>query len=899
MAATGALPSILQTKLFRPPLIEDYVPRPQLRERLEQVGRCPLTLVCAPAGYGKSVLMSAWLEQCGCHGAWLSVDENDNDLAFFVSYVLAALRGEIPSFGEELVAMLDGASLPPTPVLVEVLFNELSQLESDIFLVIDDYDVITNNAVHEFITELMRHPHPRLHLVLGMRHEPPLPINEWRTRIQLVEIRSADLRFSIEETASFIRLALDEQISDETIVVLYRKIEGWVAGLRLVVLSFSRIEGFRRHVEALGGNNVYIKNYLASQVLSRLPAEKQLFLLMTSILDRLSASLCQAVIMLEDPIINTQATLLELEAANVFIIPLDDSQQWYRYHHLFDEFLQMRLHEGYSSEIVAELNGRASAWFAEHGFIEEALKHALAAGNMEAAVQLVAANRMELLNLDHYQRLTHWLHMFPERVIDESPDLLLIQARFAQIQRFDMTEVSHLVEKVDSLVHNLQLESKRAQRLLAENDTLRCAKQYFSLDAQSSLAGCRKVLEVLPIEFYSLRSYCWIYGAVALQMMGDPSGAYEWIERGRREDLMKSGGPQARNSAAAGFVSWIAADLTQMQSAGEIMLRILSDRKLWHTRGWAHYFLACVHYHRNDLDNALHHAQQTFDHRYLNQASASVYSAFILTLIQQARGNPDEALEMLALVSDYAVEICSPTLTLMVQHFDAELAVMQGRAREVNQWAKQTYAQLQLTAMPFFYAPPLTIPKVLLAEGTPDGQAMAGECLQRLHEFAESTHNVRVMIEVLALKALLLTNNNDEEAALATLGESLALAKPGGFVRLYVDLGPEMAGLLRRLQNREPIAEFVASILKAFADASNLAAESKGNRQLIEPLTVREAEILELLANRYSNKEIAAELVISPATVNRHTINLYKKLSVHSRREAVLAARALGLIPSL
>ncbi|MFN2105357.1 MAG: LuxR C-terminal-related transcriptional regulator, partial [Candidatus Promineifilaceae bacterium] len=603
------------------------------------------------------------------------------------------------------------------------------------------------------------------------------------------------------------------------------------------------------------------------------PAEKQLFLLQTSILDRFCASLCQAVIMVDSPLLDAQATLQELEATNVFTIPLDDSGHWFRYHHLFDEFLQMRLHEGYSTEVVAALHVRASAWFAEHGFIEEALKHALIAGEKEAAIQIVAANRQELMNEEHFQRLWRWLQQFPQHIIEESPDLLLIQARSAQIQRFDMAEVIRIADKVDVLVNALPLEPQKAERISAETGALRSASHYFALDPKAALACCRNGLEIMPRQWYALRSYCWIYGAAALQMMGDLSGAYDWIQQGRCEDVEVRGGPQARNAIAEGFVSWMAADLASLQRVGEFALRVSTDSR-WHSLGWAHYFLACVHYHRNDLDSALYHAKKTFDRRYVNHALANVYSAFIMAMIQQARGEPEVALETVALAADYANEIRSTPFILMVQSFQAELAVLQGRARELLKWEEQACLNVQLSAMPFFYAPPLTIPKVLLAIGTPGSLVKAADCLQRLHAFAESTHNTRVLIEVLALEAMLHAANQNEEAALEALEESLALAQPGGFIRLYVDLGPKMAELLRHLHNREPYSEYVTNILGAFADTARLNSEPAGNGQLIEPLTERELEILALLGKRYSNKEIAAELVISPETVKRHAINI-------------------------
>jgi LuxR family maltose regulon positive regulatory protein len=897
MPVTGGRSPLLQTKLFRTSISEDHVHRPRLVERLKQVGRYPLTIVSAPAGYGKSVLLSCWLEQCDCHGAWLSLDEDDNDLGSFESYFLAALQSAVPSFGNELMDLVGGARLPPTAVFVERLFGELDRLENDIFLMLDDYGAIVNEDVHEFISELMHHPHPRLHLVMATRYDPPLALSEWRGRKQLIEIRPIDMRFSLEETRAFLRRAIDPQLDEDTILALHDKTEGWIAGLRLAALSFTRLGHDQGYIGELSGTNVYVRDYLISQVLADLPADMQSFLIQTSILDRLSAPLCRDVTVLEIKTSAVQAMLEQLQAANLFIMPLDDLGQWYRYHHLFQQFLQTRLEEVYSAEDVAALHIRASAWFAEHGFIEEALQHALAAGDMEAAVQLVATKRQEMMNREQYQRLARWLGKFPPSIKDGSPDLLLLQARFAQIQRYDIAEMRQIVDKVDTLINTLDLEPHQARCYLAENNALRSVNYYYALEPQKAFNYCQSALAVLPQHWYALRSYCWLYGAVALQMMGDLSVTSEWINRGRREDLTVTEGPQARNAAAEGFVCWMAGDLTGLQRVGEFVVGVVSESSRWQSLGWAHYFLACVYYQCNDLDSAQYHAQQTFGQRHVNHVSANVISSFIMVLVRQARGRPDAANETLALAADYAMEIRSPTLMLVVQSFQAEIAVMQGRAREWNQWAEQANVTLQPAAMPFFYAPLLTIPKVLLAAGAPGYQMRVDSCLRQLHEFAEFTHNKRILIEVLALEAMLHDADDDEQAAFAALEQSLALAQPGGFIRLYVDLGPQMAGLLRRLPQRELHTAYINAILSSFADATALEPRSAGNGQSIESLTGRELEILELLAKRYSNKEIAAELVISPGTVKRHTVNIYQKLHVHNRRDAAEAAIALGLIP--
>ena len=895
MTAAGDLPSILQTKLFRVPLSKDHVQRPYLLERLQQVKRYPLTVVSAPVGYGKSVLLSSWSEQCDCHSAWLSLDENDNDLGSFESYFLAALQSVIPSFGQGLTEAIAGGRLPPTPVFVEILFRELGQIENDIVLMIDDYGVITNDDVHQLITELMKHPYPKFHLVLGTRYDPPLPLNEWRARDQILEFRSVDLRFSLEETGTFLQRAINVQLDEETIAALNAKTEGWAAGLRLAILTASRIEDFPGHVDKIGGSNAYIRDYLASQVLSGLPAETQLFLLQTSILDQLCASLCQAVIMLESPIINAQSTLLALEAANIFMIPLDDSQQWFRYHHLFDDFLQIRLREGYSSEVIAALHCRASDWFAGHGFIEEALHHATAANDMERAVKIVAANRNELINQESYRHLSRWIQMFPREVIEESPDLLLIDAHLAQTVRFDIVELYQIVGKIDALLEHLGLEPRKAQLLLAENNAFRGTALFYT-DVETSLVSLRKALEILPQIWYVQRNYCWVYGAVALQLMGNFRDLSSWIEQGRREDLAVSDGPRTRNALAEIVVCWMAANLTALHNIGEFVLENTPKGGYWETQGWANHYLASVYYQRNDLERAQHYAEQTFSNRYY-YPTANVDSAFILIMILQAKGKPEEACEMLKTAFDFATELRSMPFTFLVQSFQVELAVMQGQANEHIQWAEQAYAQLQLTPMYSFYTPQLTIAKVLLAAGTAESRRLAADCLQQLHEYSESTHHTRILIEVLALESLLHGANDDEEAALIVLEESLALAQPGDFIRLYVDLGPEMVNLLQRLQNRSPNAGYIESILRAFVEESQLVSQSNGNEQLIEPLTARELEILGYLERRFDNREIADELVITHATVKRHTINIYQKLNVHDRREAVEAARILGILP--
>ncbi len=896
----GDLSPVLQTKLYRPRLTGDFVLRERLQDRLDLIRQYPLTLVSGPAGYGKSTLLSAWLEQCACPSAWLSLDPEDNDPSLFQKYVLAALRTVDPTLGRSWRNVLDGATVPSVPAFVMSILEDIHPEGAHIVLVLDDYFVIANDEVHQFVREVMRHPHPNLHLVLAARHAPPLPLSEWRASGRLLEVRGRDLRFSVSETARFLELALPAQAHATTAAVLTKKTEGWIAGLRLAVLSFSRGEGSYGEFEDLSGSNVFIREYLVSQVLDLLPAATQTFLIQSSILDRFSAGLCRDVIDLDVRAADVQDTLRELESANIFIIPLDDSGRWYRYHHLFQEFLQARLSQRFSAAEVAALHRRAATWFAEHELIDEALRHTLVAGDMASAVDLVAANRYELINQESYRRLSRWLSMFPEPIIRESPDLLLIKARFAQTVRVDILELYQFVQEIDALLARLDLEPGRARLLAAENDALRSAALfYISPDPQDCLTCCETALQALPLEWHIMRSYCWMFGAVALQMLGEFARARTWVDQAIREDMSVSDGPRTRNIAADGFVAWMAADLARLQQVGEFMLGLDAAKTYWETRGWGNHFLAIAAYYRNDLQSAERHARLTFDNRHYHP-SANVDSAFLLTMILQAGDRQQEARDLLAEAMDFARELRSPVFATLVQAFQAELAFLQGRAHEVSQWAEQAAANLHPTPLISAYAPSLTIPKVLLATDTPHSRALAAEALARLRAYAESGHQIRLLIEVMALQALLHAANGDEEAAIAFLEDSLALAQPSGFVRLYVDLGPPLAELLREMLHRSSFASYIRSILHAFAASPAVAQQYAGNNDiLVEPLTPRELEIVALMGKHFSNKQIAAELVISVSTVKRHAINIYQKLGVHNRREAVEAAATLGLIPPL
>ena len=417
--------SLTLTKLQRPRVGRGLVPRLRLLEQLNTPHS--LTFILAPAGYGKTTLLSTWLETCGVPNAWLSLDEHDNDLAVFVTGLAEALHGVLPAVVDNTLAVLNGMTLPPPEVLTHSLLNDLAAIQQDFILVLDDYHVIHNQAIHDLLLELVSHPPRSLHLVIASRHDPPLPLARLRALGHVVELRAPELRLTLEEAALFLREVMALPVDEQTIALLAAKTEGWPAGLRLAALSMRqrRTSGVIA-ADALGSNR-YVMDYLLAEVLSQLPISVQDFLIKTSFLDQLSGPLCEAVTGMVDRMFNGQPILEWLDRADLFVVPVDEQRHWYRCHHLFRQLLRHRLEEMQGPAEIAALRLRASAWFADNGYLDEALQHALAANDMAAAVQIVAQHRHELMNQAQWQRLDRWLHLFPREVIDEQPHLLLIE----------------------------------------------------------------------------------------------------------------------------------------------------------------------------------------------------------------------------------------------------------------------------------------------------------------------------------------------------------------------------------------------------------------------------------------------------------------------------------------
>jgi LuxR family transcriptional regulator, maltose regulon positive regulatory protein len=892
---TDSLPAFTRTKLYRPPLPADWVPRPQLLERLQQDRQCPLTLVSAPAGFGKSTLLSAWLESCDWPSAWLSLDNRDNALPAFLSYTLAAIQTLYPEFGHDTQALFNAAGVPSLPVIVSRFSNELDDLDEPFLLVLDDYHVIHNPAIHDLLTELLIHPPRALHLVLAARHEPALPINTLRARAAVSEIRSRDLRFSLEETLAFLRRTLDPEIDESRAALLNEKTEGWVAGLRLAALSLLR-QSDEIKLANLGPRDVYLMDYFAGEVLAQQPAALQEFLIKTSILDRLNGALCEAVAQQSDLPASGETYLAWLEELNLFVVSLDDQREWFRNHHLFRELLQHQLEHRYSRDEIAALHRRASQWFAAHDLLEEAVQHALLADDAPSAAQVVAQHRHVLMNQDDWRRLESLLQVLPPAVVEAQPELLLAKA-WSAYNHYNLLQVPTLIDQAHALITQRALEPALARRLQGEVEFFRGYQCFWANDVPGVLVHMQRALDDIPLEWWHARVLPRLFLASAYHMLGDPASAATALAAGLAE--AQANGPYLmRSFMITCFVHWYAGDLQGMADAADQTLAFGQQYHYLQTVNWARYFRGIVHYHRNQLAEAEQDLLAVVLDHYRTHLQCLVHATIALSLTYQALQQPARALTMADLIPKFLFEMGNTILLPTLHTFQADLALRQSRIAEASQWASQA-RPAAFSLMPHFFGQHLVLPKVLLALNTPASQEAAADQLAQLREFAESRHHIHVLIEVLAVQAVLLETQGDRSAALAALAHSLELAQPGGFIRLFVDQGPTVRDLLRELHAQGVALHFVAQILAAFAEPQLVgSAAPSGLPDLIEPLTNREAEVLELLEQRLSNKEIAARLFITPSTAKQHTLRIYQKLHVNTRRDAVAKAHSHGLLSS-
>jgi LuxR family maltose regulon positive regulatory protein len=970
---------LLQTKLYVPPVRPELVPRPRLIEQLNAGLHRKLTLVSAPAGFGKTTLLSEWvadfrlpIADFGLRStenlpparvdtiqnpksktqnprvAWVSLDEGDNDPSRFWAYFIAALQTIEARVGESVLSAFQAPQPPPaapasrseaerTQSVLATLINEMAAVPHRLALVLDDYHVIQAQPIHDALEFLLGHLPGNMHLVIATRSDPPLHLARLRGRGQLTELRQADLRFTPDEAAAFLNQATGLNLTTQQIATLASRTEGWIAGLQMAAVSLQGRTDVTGFVQSFAGSNRFVLDYLLEEVLQRQAEHLQRFLLQTSILDRLAGPLCDAVTGQQD----AQSTLERLERSNLFIVPLDDRRGWYRYHHLFADLLQQRLREQVGAQGVAALHRRAAAWFERNGLTHEAIEHTLAAGDFERATDLIEGVAEATLMRSEFVTFLNWAEALPD-------DLVYTRPRISAFHALVLLYSGHPLDGVKARLQRA-VEADPTGLLSTETTVFHALVAALQGQTRESAALAQQALERLPETSLFLRSL--VVGILGLARLhsGDIAAASQTLEEAAR--VSRQAG-NVMNAVLAlchlAELCYLSGRLHEARARYEEALALAVDRqgRPLPVAGMALIGLGQLWIEWNDLETAVRQLEEGLEliSKWGEAGMSRGYT--YLARARQALGDQEGACAAIRKAQQLAVRFdATQTDDITVALYQAQLSLAQGDVEAAMRWARERRLESgrviemargpdgepfdvavrslpqgpersgglghgvlpeQVGGVPLIYRTLeyLTLALAYIAQSQP-GAALA--VLRPLFPIVEASGWTVFAIEGLLLESLALQAQGDEASAIARLERALALAEPGGFVHLFVQKGEPMARLLYAAAARGIAPQYAGRLLAAFdfrlpiSDFGAQPAQSKIQNlesEIVEPLSERELEVLELVAEGLSNQEIAQRLYLSLHTVKWHMGNIHGKLGVKNRTQAVAKARALGVLPA-
>jgi LuxR family maltose regulon positive regulatory protein len=904
---------LLATKLHVPRTPPGFLSRPRLVQQLEKGLARELVLVCAPAGFGKTVLLADWSQVGKRPVAWLSLDAGDNDPVRFWRHAIATLDRLRPGIADQVGSLLARPGLASVDGVVTALVNELATAHGDALLILDDYDVIHAEQVHRSLMVLLEHPPPGLHLVLASRSDPPMPLARMRGRGQLAELRSTDLRFNSEEAAALLRMSVGSALDDEAAATLAARSEGWAAGLQLAALSLRGQVDISGFVTAFSGTHRYVLDYLTEEVLGGQPEPVRTFLLETSVLNRLSGPLCDAV----TERAGSQAMLEEIEHSNLLLVPLDEVRGWWRYHHLFADLLRARLHQQEPLR-VQELHRNAATWSEAHGLSDDAVHYALAAADPVWAAQLIERHADARILRGEVATVRRWLADLPANLAASRPRLLLVRTLLSLL--------TGQVEPVESLL-------ERAERFADSADD---PFEPSVGKAASALANVPAAIALDRAHLAELRGdadRAIHFGQQALDLIGDRDSMLGSIAEARLAVAYWLGGRlgDAERGLSASIEGWQAAGEHYLAVRGcyylglvhraqgrldaalrtyERALEIATPREgpALPAAGAAHVGIAEVAYQRDELDVAMRHVTDGIEIcRQLPFTQPLATGLVTLAWIRQATGDADGALDAVSEAEQVPASPDLADLLNLVPVQRARLLLSQGNVPAVAQWIEERGLsvddEVSYPREPAY----LLLVRFLLATDAAD---RALGLLARLDADAAAHDRWGSLIEIHALRALALAAVGREVDGSKALAEAVRLASPQRYIRVFVDEGEAMGRLLGRLvaagMDQQPITgrlsmNGLARIARAF-DAATAHRPGTGTTggvrlpPLVVTLSEREQEVLRLLAAGKQNQEIAEELYVTRDTVKKHVTHILDKLGVSNRTQATVRARELGLL---
>ncbi len=876
---------LLKTKLYIPPQRPNLVFRPRLMAQLDQalLLQHRLTLISARAGSGKTTLVSEWLHHQERLFAWLSLDVNDNDPQRFISYLVGALRPldlTISHTGLEI------DELPPVDALVTELINGIAASSTPFILVLDDYHIIQNNWIHKAIGFLLEHQPPEMHLVLTTRADPPLPLAQLRVRGQLTEIRDRDLLFTTGEVTQFLNEVMALDLPPVMVATIEQRTEGWIAGLQMAAISARghQQEGdLSAFIKAFGGTNRFILDYLMEEVLNQQPQVLQDFLIETSVLERMCCGLCDAVRSCGAPAPDSQSILVELERTNLFVISLDDERRWYRYHHLFADLLQSILRQRRSVEQIHELHRRAGEWYLGKELPGEAMSHLLIARDFERAASVIEENIAKMIHLfsrNKDPQILSWIEELPDEIKRSRPWIDVYRANMLALN-LQLDEVGTLLDDVEKRVER---GSHRAAEILGHTAAVRAYAANLCGDAARAISMASLAKDYLPGEAYLLAqtmvalTLADTYFAVD-DMENASQCLLDMLRFGEKADQLLIIVPALCELAAIKVVQGRLYEAEELYGKAH---QWMVERNGLDTRVRCSYEFGLANLLRewNQIDAAHEHVMAGIDAR-RRLGGYMVIGDLALMRVLQSQGDVEGAMKAFC-TAEQAVESHPFQLALMIEFNTARIIqwLKAGDLDMASRWAKECSGGSEREQ--------LALARLLLAQGrVPD----ALNILVQQRSQAETGRRIGRLIEILSLQAIAFASQKgNSEKALSALDQALDLAESEGFVRIFLDEGAPMVELLRQAVAQGLHSSYAMHLLNALSESVT------APQPLIEPLSDRELEVLRRVAAGYSNNAIALELVVAVSTVKKHINNIYSKLEVGSRTQAVAVARKLRLL---
>ena len=889
---------LLNTKLYIPQLNANLIPRPHLNKRLDEGLTRKLTLVSAPAGFGKSTAVTGWLAENGNQAAWLSLDEGDNDSVRFWTYLIAAIQSVHPEVGAEARQVVSAPQLRSTNPAAISLINDISQLDRDLILILDDYHVIESEQIHSGIGYLLEHQPQNLHVVLVTRADPSISLARLRAHDQLVEVRAEDLQFSLEEATTLLNEKVGLNLKPEQIEALNAHTESWVVGLQLAALSMKGKPSYDTFIEEFTGGHKFILDYLIEEVLVTLPDAQRKFMLRTSILDRFCSELCQAVT--GDPA--SREILGEIRNSNLFLIPLDTDGRWFRYHHLFAEVLQALLEQDHPGDIAA-LHLKAAAWFEAGGHHGEAVDHGLRSGDMLQARTLFLKYWMPFLHRGKVATVIRWLDALPDEAARDDPNISLARcwALFLSWQTSALEpHLNQAAAALDRLVSEGALINTERDMISSQLAMMRSVVARGQGDHARSVAYVEESARLIPEGLLVGVGTMWNMLAAARAGAGDFEGAIEAYGRGINLSHAE-GNLIGAYGCSYGQIMYL---LVQGRlNEAEEFCRSSIDQAIhegngdFPAAGWLHIAMARIHLEKARLAEAETSLNDGLRIALPGGFSEAVRAGrYLQSQLASIQGDADAAIDTLTNITRIVEAIDEPYLIGELNWQWALFCLNTGDlkcAREKAQILEEKAALTQHGNLLLWHR--WLYPRLLYEQGH-HKEALAE--LDKMIRRARTVNSTGELIRMLAMQAIALYGLGDKLRARDVLGEAVSLGEPEGYIWLWLNCGQGIVPLLRDLREDPGLSQTSRSYLDAILDASQMVSRGKSQSQpdkVSDLLTPRELEILHLISKGYSNPEIASELVVTLNTIKKHTSNIYGKLGVSSRTQAIARASELDL----